>query len=128
MTVPPFIHDRPAVHPHPHAVCPSESYNPHWSDVVHYSHTVCTSTANPIRHLCLQSQAHMVMSHPYVALSSTLYPLTSRPALPAGEPDAEWRYDQSQAAQGSARSTGEGATEEVPAHQVHEEHLLAMCR
>ena len=36
--------------------------------------------ANPIRHLCLQSRAHTVTSHPYVALSPTLY--LSQAALP----------------------------------------------
>ena len=37
-------HDRPAIHPHPHTVCPSESYSPRWSDIARP--VLCTGLAN----------------------------------------------------------------------------------
>ena len=37
-------HDRPAIHPHPHTVRPSESYSPRWSDVARPA--LCTGLAN----------------------------------------------------------------------------------
>ena len=37
-------HNRPAIHPHPHTVRPSESYSPRWSDVARPA--LCTGLAN----------------------------------------------------------------------------------